>query len=196
VRPRGLRLDAPTKTWWRIDTAHPSDWAWAPYPQPKGRFDPLSGRFRARYAANRPAVAARERFAAKTLIEADGDLWLVELTTLPRSLHLTRQVNLDALGLDDRVSTGRIDVASRRDPDPLLATCGQLSDAVFDWWAGRPPALVYRSRTTPSVGRSIVFTEPASPRVVQARRLAEATALHAHLVLQAGFTVPSGWLGS
>jgi hypothetical protein len=196
VRPLGLRLDAPAKTWWRIDTAHPRDWAWAAYPQPKGRFDPLSGRFRVRYAANRPVVAARERFVAKTLTETDGELWLVELTDFPRSLHLTRQANLDALGLDDRVSTGRIDIAGRRDPDPLLATCGQLADAVYDWWSGRPPPLVYRSRTAPSVGRSIAFTEAASPRVVRARRLAEATALHTHLVLQAGFTVPSGWLSS
>lgn len=114
---------------------------------------------------------------------------------MPSALHLTRQRNLDVLGLDDRVSTGRIDFALRVDPDPLLETCARLADAVFDWWGGRPPPLVYRARTTPSVGRSIAFTEFASPAVVDARPLRDATALHAYLVLRAGFTVPSTWLG-
>jgi hypothetical protein len=154
----------------------------------------LSGRFRARYAANRAAVAARERFPTRTLTDTDGDLWLVELAGMPRSLHLTRQVNLDALGLDDRVSTGRLNVGGRADPDPLLELCGRLADAVYDWWDGRPPPLVYRARTAPSMGRSITFTELARPTALQARRLREATALHVYLVLQAGFTVPYAWL--
>jgi hypothetical protein len=63
-----------------------------------GRFDPLSGRFQVRYAANLPAAAARERFPARSITDADGDLWLVALDPLPPALHLTRQANLDALG--------------------------------------------------------------------------------------------------
>jgi hypothetical protein len=189
-----LRLEVPSKTWWRIDTAHPDEWDWAPYPKPRGRFDPLSGRFRVRYAANRAAVAARERFVSKTLTDPDGDHWLVELTAMPRSLHLTREANLGALKLDDRVSTGRINVATRLHAHPLLETCGQLADAVFDWWDARPPPLVYRARTAPSVGRTIAFTEPAEPTILRAHRLREAKVLHAHLVLQAGFSVPPAWL--
>lgn len=106
-----------------------------------------------RYAANRPAVAARERFAARTISEADGQLWLVQISLSERVLALTHQANLDTLGLDDRVSTGRIDMSSRIDPDPLLDTCGHLGDAVYDWWNGFPPPLLYRSRTTPGVSQ-------------------------------------------
>jgi hypothetical protein len=193
-RPPRLRLAKAPGSWWRIDPAHPDDWSWEPYPSPRNRFDPLSGRFRVRYAANRPAVAARERFPSRRLREADGDLWLVELGDLPPALHLTRQVVLDALGLDDRISTGRIDMASRKDPDPLLDRCGALADAVHDWWGGAPPALVYRSRPTPAAGRSAAVTPPSVPPVRQARPLREATALHVHLVLRAGFVVPESWL--
>ena len=159
-----------------------------------GRFDPPSGRFRVRYAANRPAAAARERFPERAITEADGDLWLVALEALPAALHLTRQGNLDALGLDDRVSTGRLDVDRRTDPDPLLALCGELADRVYDWWGGRPPPLVYRTRTMPAEGRSVAFADTVPHRVVAARPLRQATALHASLVLHAGFTVPDGWL--
>jgi hypothetical protein len=147
-----------------------------------------------RYAANRPAAAARERFPARMLTDADGELWLVRLESMPSGLRLTRQTTLDALSLDDRVSTGRIDVGGRRRLDPLLDTCGRLADAVYDWWDGRPPPLVYRTRTMPEVGRTIAFTEWTSPRVVSAGRLRDATALHAYLVLGAGFTVPESWL--
>jgi hypothetical protein len=129
------------------------------------------------------------------LAEADGELWLVRLESMPAGLRLTHQATLDALGLDDRVSTGRIDVGGRPRPDPLLDTCGRLVDAVYDWWDGRPPPLVYRTRTMPEVGRTIAFTEWTSPRVVSTGRLRDATALHAYLVLGAGFTVPERWLG-
>jgi hypothetical protein len=128
------------------------------------------------------------------LTEADGELWLVRLGAMPAGLRLTHQTILDALGLDDRVSTGRIDVSRRRQPDPLLNTCGRLVDAVYDWWDGHAPPLVYRTRTMPEVGRTIAFTEWTSPRVVSAGRLRAATALHAYLVLGAGFTVPESWL--
>ena len=124
-----------------------------------------------RYAANRPAVAARERFAARTISDADGQHWLVRFTLSERVLALTHQANLDTLGLDDRVSTGRIDVSGRIDPDPLLDTCGHLGDAVYDWWNGSPPPLLYRSRTTPGVGRNIAFTHTARWSVIAARPL-------------------------
>jgi hypothetical protein len=180
--------------WWRIDAVRPENWDWAPYPTPRGRFDPMSGRFRMRYAANRPAAAARERFPGRILTGADGELWLIGLERFPSALHLTHQATLDALGLDDRISTGRLDPRRRRDPDPLLETCGQLADSVYDWWRGQPPPVVYRSRTMPAAGRNAAFTETARPRIVMARPLREATALHAYLVLHAGFTVPEGWL--
>ncbi|MHB1533156.1 MAG: hypothetical protein ACYC1D_00810 [Acidimicrobiales bacterium] len=154
----------------------------------------MSGRFRMRYAANRSAVAARERFPARVLTEAEGDLWVVRLAISGPVLALTRQSNLDALGVDDRVSTGRIHPFGRSDPDPLLDTCGQLADALYDWWHGYPPPLLYRARTAPGTGRSVAFT-PTSPwSILAARPLREARGLHAHLTLRAGFVVPSAWL--
>ena len=112
---------------------------------------------------------------------------------MPPTLHLTHQATLDTLHLDDRISTGRIGPAGRADPDPLLERCGQLADAVYDWWDHQPPPIVYRSRTTPT-GRNVAFTATASPQAVTARRLRDATALHVHLVLRLGFTVPAEWL--
>jgi hypothetical protein len=147
-----------------------------------------------RYAANRAAVAARERFPGRVITEPLGDLWLVELAPLPAALHLTHQANLDVLGLDDRVSTGRLAGEGRPDPDPLLDTCAVLSDRVYDWWSGRPPPLVYRSRTAPGRGRNACFAEWACPPVRRAGLLRSATSLLAHLVLHAGFTVPAAWL--
>ncbi|HSS10897.1 MAG TPA: RES domain-containing protein, partial [Acidimicrobiales bacterium] len=150
-----MRLVRIAGSWWRIEAKHPDDWTWAPFPTPRNRFDPMSGRFRVRYAANRPAVAARERFPGRLITPVQGEYWLVELGGGALALPLTRQANLDTLRLDDRISTGRIDVDRRSDPDPLLGTCASLADAVYDWWGGRPPPLVYRSRTTPGVGRNL-----------------------------------------
>lgn len=138
-------------------------------------------------------VAARERFPARALTEIDGDLWIVRLSDLPSSIHLTHQANLDAFGIDDRISTGRIDIDRGEDPDPLLDTCGRLMDSVYDGWNGEPPPIVYRSRTTPS-GRNVVFTETARAKADEVGRLREATSLLVFLVMQAGFTVPGAWL--
>lgn len=153
----------------------------------------MSGRFRVRYAASRAVVAARERFPGRILTESEGSLWLVRLDDMPSALHLTHQANLDALGVDDRVNTGRIDVDRGDDPDPLLDTCGRLMDAFYDWWNGRPPPIVYRARTSPS-GRSVVFTATAQAKVDSAEPLRDATALLVYLVMHAGFTVPGDWL--
>jgi hypothetical protein len=192
-RPAGLRLRPIPWTLWRIDGQHPDLWTWDPFASPRNRFDPPSGRFRVRYAANLPVVAARERFVDRHITHSHADLWLVRLDGFPSGLHLTHQANLDALGLDDRVSTGRIDVDRDVDPDPLLDTSGELADAVFDWWDGAPPPLVYRSRAAPD-HRNVAFTSNVDCRVGLARPLREAVALHAHLVMHAGFTVPEAWL--
>lgn len=122
----------------------------------------------------------------------------MELRGFPAVVNLTHQRVLDALGLDDRISTGRISTGriggGHRHPDPLLETSGRLADALFDWWAGQPPPLVYRTRTMPAAGRSLAFGAWAPVELATVRRLRLAAALHAHLVLQAGFTVPPAWL--
>ena len=112
---------------------------------------------------------------------------------MPLSLYLTHQANLHALGVDDRVSTGRLASDRGEDADQLLDTCGRLVDALYDWWSGQPPPIVYRARTTP-VGRSIAFTNTAEAEVHGVGRLRDAAALHVYLVLKAGFTVPGEWL--
>ena len=139
-------------------------------------------------------VAARERFPARTITEAEGDHWLMALGPMPPALRLTHQTNLDVLDLDDRVSTGRIVTSGRVDPDPLLETCGRLVDAIYDWWRGRPPPLLYRSRTMPVAGRNVAFTESSSVAALSIGRLRDARALHVHLVLRARFTVPQEWI--
>ncbi len=120
-------------------------------------------------------------------------MWLVRLGDMPLSLYLTHQANLDALGLDDRVSTGRVAGDRDENANPLLDTCGLLIDALYDRWSGHTPPIVYRARTTPAA-RNIAFTAAAEPKVHDVGRLRDATALHAHLVLRAGFTVPNEWL--
>ncbi len=188
-----MRTDRLGGTWWRIDAEHPDTWTWDGFSEPRHRFDPPSGRFRVRYAANGPVAAARERFGAKTISSADGHLLLVELTADTPALHLTRQVNLDPLGLDDRINTGRLD---RRETggDALLDTSQALADAVHDWWDGSPPAIVYRTRTMPDA-RSVAFFAHSNVSAVRTRPLREAQRLLAVLVARHGFVVPGAWLG-
>lgn len=154
------------------------------------RFDPPSGRFRVRYAANRPDAAVRERFPSRVITDADGHLQLIRLDGSPAALHLTHQTNLDALGVDDRISTGRLPTAS---DDPLLAVAPALSDAVYDWWRGEPPPLVHRTRSVPSA-RSMAFTAATGWDVTSSGPLRDAVALLAHLVIRHGFSVPQHWL--
>ncbi len=160
---------------------------------PRHRFDPPSGRFRVRYAANDPVAAARERFPSRRIGPDAAELVLVRLQDPPAALHLTHQTNLDALGLDDRVNTGRLDRPLPPGGDPLLAVSQQLSDAVHDWWDGDPPPIVYRTRSTPAA-RSIAFTRTVAWRQQESRPLREATALLVELVTHHGFDVPAAWL--
>jgi len=187
-----LRLTAAFGPWWRIDGTEPTDWAWEPFPSARHRFDPPSGRFRVRYAASTPTAALRERFPGRTLVEADGRLRLVRLDGSPSALHLTHRPVLDLLGLDDRVSTGGLDEPGVHG-DPLLAAAQQLSDAVHDWWHGRPPPLVYRSRSTPSA-RSIAFTRTVAWDTTSSGMLRDALGLLVQIVTRHGFTVPDHWL--
>ena len=114
---------------------------------------------------------------------------LVRLEGSPPALHLSHQANLEALGLDDRISTGRLDEG----PDPLLAASPALSDAVYDWWDTAPPPLVYRTRSMPSA-RSIAFAATTGWDTITSRPLREATLLLTHLVIRRDFTVPVPWL--
>ena len=189
----GLRTAATAPTWWRIDTDPPDRWDWSGFDHPRHRFDPPSGRFRVRYAANDPVAAARERFPARRITPAASDLHLVRLEGPPAALHLTHQSNLDTLGLDDRVNTARLDQRMPGSGDPLLAVSQHLADAVYDWWATTPPPIVYRTRSVPAA-RSIAFTRSVTWAHVTAGHLRHASALLVALVTHHGFDVPEAWL--
>ena len=153
-RPRGLRrrsLGAGT-TLWRIDPAAPADWLWTGFPGPRFRFDPASGRFRTRYAAQSIHGAARERYLATgRYIPADhARHHLVRLTATRalRVVDLRTEANLDALQVDDRISTSR-------DPD-VWDACHRLADSVRGWWADLD-GIAYRSRTTPETSANVAF---------------------------------------
>lgn len=189
----GLRTVATSRTWWRLDTEPHQAWTWDALPAPRHRFDPPSGRFRMRYAANDPVAAARERFPSRRIGPDSTPLWLVRLQGPPTALHLTHRANLDALGLDDRVDTGRLDCPLPGGGDPLLAVSQHLSDALFDWWDSTPPPIVYRTRSTPSA-RSMAFTESRTWQQMESRPLRDATALLVALVTHHGFDMPAAWL--
>ena len=193
-KPSGLRTSPAGPVWWRIDHTHPSGWDWEGFGTARHRFDPPSGRFRVRYASNSPQAAACERFSPHRIItRSNRQLWLVRLADPARTaLHLTHQQNLTALGIDDRISTGRLH-GQPAHGDSLLRTSQELSAAVHVWWDGNPPPLVYRTRSIPQQ-RSMAFTERLGWRRVDAMPLRDATRLLADLIRHHQFTIPDDWL--
>lgn len=188
ARPAGLEVVSFGATWWRIDLDHPDDWSWDPPPCAQERFDPRTCRFRVRYAASSRVAAARECFPDRCLQAEHGDQWLVRLEGTVDMLDLTDVATLDALGLDDRISTGRLDDTDGGD-DPLLIRAQALADAVWDWWDGEPPALLYRNQSTPTA-RSLAFHADVTWSRVTACRLRSARGLLQELTAQHRFVVP------
>lgn len=75
---------------------------------------------------------------------------LVHLTTTRpfRVLDLRTEANLDALGVDDRISTSH---------EPSVWSCGhRLADQARQWWP-QLDGIVYRSRTTPTTSVNVAF---------------------------------------
>lgn len=176
----------------RVDGTDPSAWSWDGSPRPFHRFDPLSSSFRVRYAGWTPRSALRERFPERRIPEGAAELHLVTLRGRVRVLDLTSEVVLDALGIDDRVSTARLPrVRTGEQPDPFLDACGRLTDLVADWWDD-VHAIRYRSRTTPSQ-TNVVFCQHATlePDTIP---LATATDVLVRAVVGDGFSVPASWL--
>jgi hypothetical protein len=187
ARPAGLRrrrVPAGTEIW-RVDATDPAAWTWEGFPEPRYRFDPASGAFRTRYAGASLAGAFRERYRLSGLvIPADhADHYLVRLVAARplRVLDLRTEKNLDALNVDDQISTGQ-------HPD-VWATCHRAADAVRRWWDD-VDAVVYRSRTTPETSANYAFFS-ADPFMVESWRLADRTDVLTDLVLRHGFT--AGW---
>jgi hypothetical protein len=185
IRPDGLRrrrIPAGTELW-RVDATEPSAWTWEGFPEPRYRFDPASGAFRTRYAGTTRVGAFRERYRATgRVIPADhANHHLVRLVAARhlRVLDLRTEKNLDALDVDDQISTGQhLDV---------WLTCHRLADAAGRWWDDLD-AIVYRSRTTPETSINFAFFNDAA-FAVESRALADRTDVLTELVLQHGFTV-------
>ena len=187
ARPAGLRRrSVPAGTiLWRIDAQSPQRWEWDGFPGPRNRFDPASGRFRVRYAALSLAGAVRERYQATGLyVPADHRTHhVVRLEALRpvRVLDLRTELNLDALHVDDRISTGR--------EHDVLEASHQLFDAGRAWWPDLD-GLMYRSRTTPETSANLAFFS-LEPFGTESTGLGDSPALLAEMVLDHGVTV--GW---
>lgn len=128
----------------------------------------------------------RERFdeQRRRLTPADLDLNVVELTGAVRVLDLRRDQTLDALGLDDQVSTSRA-------PDVWNA-CQHLIDRVHDWFGDRCEGVVYRSRTTPEHSANLAFFKAAPLTARNLGTLREQPTLIDSCIMTDGFDV-RGW---
>lgn len=183
-RPPGLRLRAIPGPFYRIEAHSFSQWGWERRPAPRFRFDPASGAVRVRYAATSSHGAARERYRdAGSYIPPDHAAhYLITLTpTAPtRVLDLRQEAVLDALGLDDRISTGH-------DPGVWAAAQG-LTDLVLAWWGGAVHGIAYRSRTTPQTSANMAFFRHA-PLAGRSQQLRRARPFLDSLVVRHGFAV-------
>ncbi len=189
-RPAGLRrrrITAGTELW-RLDATRPASWTWDGFPNPRYRFDPQSGAFRTRYAATTLIGAFRERYRATgRVIPADhADHQLIGLVAARhlRVLDLRTERNLDALGVDDQISTGQ--------QADVWTTCQRLADAVRKWWTDPDAldAIVYRSRTTPETSANFAFFA-SDAFTIDSWALRGRTDILTELILRQGFTV--GW---
>jgi hypothetical protein len=169
----------------------PNRWDWAGSDHPHHRFDPPSGRFRIRYAASDPVVAARERFPARRITTGAADPQLVRLD-VPPALHLTRQVNLDAFDLDGRIDTARLD-------QPLPGWATRYSRSVSksrrglrlvgrDTAVDRLPDSQHASGSQHRV-HTVIHVEPG-----EQWQPPDARALLVSLTTHHGFDLPQTWL--
>jgi hypothetical protein len=186
-RPNGLRrrsVAAGTEIW-RVEATPPQDWNWIGFAEPRYRFDPASGAFRTRYAGATLVGAFRERYRPTGLvIPADHQTHhLIRLTAARnlRVLDLRTEKNLDALRVDDQISTGQ-------HPE-VWDTCHQLADAVRRWWI-EIDAIIYRSRTTPETSVNFAFFADDGFDA-ESWALTDRIDVLTDLVLHHGFTI--GW---
>lgn len=188
-RPEGLRLRGlrTGSRLWRIDAEAPSAWSWRGFPDPRHRFDPTRGTFRTRYASTRFYGAARERYldTGRFIPSAHASHRVVELVaTRPfRYLDLRHEATLDALGLDDRISTSH---------EPVVwDTAHLLAERAHGWW-DRIDGIVYRARTTPSSTSNVAFWSMHGLQATS-RVLHRCRAELDELVLRRDFTIDFDW---
>ncbi len=168
---------------WRVEAAEPGDWNWDGFPEPRYRFDPESGGFRTRYAATAYEGAFRERYrdTGRSIPADHATQYVIRLvaTRSLRVLDLRTQRNLDALDVDDQISTGQ--------KSQVWKKCHQLADAARRWWPDLD-AIVYRSRTTPEISINYAFFSHEA-FMTESWVLADRTDILVDLVLRHDFTV-------
>jgi hypothetical protein len=123
---------------------------------PRHRFDSAAGLHRVRYAATTAHGAARERYRdTGMLVPSDhAEHHIAALSGELTVLDLRREAVLDALTLDDRISTAR---------EPTVWESAQeLTDRAARWWGPDVHALVYRPRTTPETSANVALYRHAS----------------------------------
>lgn len=127
----------------------------------------------------------RETFdPERHLSAAQLDRWVVELTLTGSVLDLRTDDTLDALGLDDQVSTGRA--------PGVWTTAQALGDLLWQGYAARgrrAPAIVYRSRTTPQHNANVALFAHSVAEVLSVRRLRDLPGLLEAAVTADGFTL-------
>ncbi|HUE60730.1 MAG TPA: RES family NAD+ phosphorylase [Acidimicrobiales bacterium] len=169
--------------WWRIEKEDSKSWDWSGFPQPRNRFDPESGRFRTRYAAASLHGAARERYSSTGCyipVDHAGEHLVKLAAARPlKVLDLRTESNLDALGVDDRINTGR--------EASVVEACHCLADCCREWWTDLD-GLLYRSRTTPESSANLAFFD-SKPFTITGRRLDSCVDDLDELVLRHGFIV-------
>lgn len=184
-RPTGVRRRtiADGSQWWRIESDDAAKWEWSGFPQPRNRFDPGSGGFRTRYAAATLHGAARERYSGTgryiPVDHAGEHLVLLVVVRPLKILDLRTEGNLDALGVDDRISTGR--------EDEVIEACHRLADCCRSWWR-ELDGVLYRSRTTPESSANLAFFD-SEPFRITSRRLDSCPDELDDLVLRYEFTI-------
>lgn len=187
--PPGLRLSSIDVVWWRLDVHTPRLWTWQPYPTLHGRFDPDPGTARVRYGARTLRGAFRERYAdtRRVIYAREAGTSVVRLTGRLRVLDLRTESVLDALGLDDEISTGR---------DPrVLAASRVLCARLVDWYGPRLHGIVYRSRTTPTSSANLAFFAAAPLRAEDAGTVGDYESLLVALIADDAFRVElPGWV--
>lgn len=102
------------------------------------------------------------------------------LTGRARVLDLRNEDVLDALGLDDQISTSRA--------DPWFHAAHRLTDAVRTWWGDHIEGIAYRSRTTPETSTNLAFLEHA-PLIAASIPLLQCGELLDRLVVARGFAI-------
>ena len=109
--------------------------------------------------------------------------WVIQFTVTGTVLDLRSDDTLDALRLDDQISTSR---------DPQVWDCAQhLGDLLWQRNSNRDrkPGITYRSRTTPQHNTNLAFFAGTPHTVHSVTRLGDSAPLLEAAILSDGFTI-------